>query len=200
MSNPVKLEFFWDVGSPYTYLASTQLAGMRSRTGAEIVTRPMLLGGVFKSTSNHMPAAVVQKARYMAEDLRRWRDHYGVKLLIPPDEVVFPINSLVAMRVASAIEDPAEAERFMHAVMAAYWAEGIDVSSREAVEDVLQRHGFDAAGLLEATADQVVKDRLRATTDEAVERGVFGAPAMFVKGQLFWGNDRLHFVEAALTT
>lgn len=198
MSNPPKLEFFWDVGSPYTYLASTQLAGIRSRTGAEIVTRPMLLGGVFKATGNHMPASVITKGQYMKSDLRRWRAHYGVKLLIPPDEVVFPINSLVSMRVASAIEDPAEAERFMHAIMAAYWTEGVDVSHPEAVQGVLEGHGFDAVRLVKATQDQAVKDKLRASTDEAVERGAFGAPAMFIGDQLFWGNDRLHFVEAAL--
>lgn len=198
-SRPVaKLEFFWDVGSAYTYLATTQLAGLRERTGAEVVLRPFLLGGLFKSVGNSMPASVPAKAMYMKQDLVRWRTRYGVKMLIPPEELLFPINSLVPMRIAVAIDDPAEAERYLHAIMAAYWTEGLDVGDAENVRAVLVRHRFDADSLFAAIGEQAVKDRLRRNTDEAAERGAFGAPTMFVGDQIFWGNDRLDFVEEAL--
>src|SRR5688572_27095169 len=89
-----KVEVYWDVGSPYTYLAVTQLDGLARRTGATIELIPFLLGGAFKAAGNTMPAAVPAKALYMIEDLRRWRDHYRVPLKLPPNEVIFPLNTL----------------------------------------------------------------------------------------------------------
>ena len=192
-----KLEFFWDVGSPYTYLASTQLAALGERTGATIVTRPFLVGGVFKAVGNHMPASIPPKASYLGADLARWREHLGVQLLIPVAEVVFPINSLTTMRAACAVEDQ-DATRFMHTVMAGYWQQGIDVGEKTQLHGVLADAGFDADALIAATSDQAIKDKLRANTEEAVARGAFGAPTWFVGDQHFFGNDRLHFVEKAL--
>src|SRR5215831_696433 len=114
------LEFFWDIGSPYTYLAVTQLAGLQKRTGAEIRYRPFLLGGVFKGSGNTMPAAVAAKALYMAVDLGRWRDLYGVKMKVPP-ELPFPLNSLAPMRAAVAADVKGRGPAFCHAVFERYW-------------------------------------------------------------------------------
>src|SRR5690348_199062 len=97
-----KLEVYWDVGSPYTHLAVTQLDGLAQRTGAEVELIPFLLGGVFKATENTMPARVPKKAAYLIEDLRRWRDRYGIAMKMPVVEVTFPLNTLLPMRVAVA--------------------------------------------------------------------------------------------------
>lgn len=195
----MKLEFFWDVGSPYTYLAMTQLPGLRQRTGAEVVYRPFLLGGVFRSVGNKM-VDVAPKAKNLLDDLKRWRDWYRVEMKMPMVEAPFPLNTLLPMRAAVAADrlSAETGERFAHAIMRAYWAEGRDVSVAEEISRVAESIGLVGADLLAAAEDPVVKNTLRANTDEAVARGAYGAPAMFIGEELYWGNDRLQFVESKL--
>lgn len=193
-----KLEFFWDVGSPYTYLASTQLAGLRARTGVEIQYRPFLLGGVFKAVGNRPPAALAHKAKFMLEDLGRWARQYGVELKLPP-EVPFPINTLIPMRTAVAAETLGKGVEFCDAVFARYWREGHDVSRPEQLASVIQGIGLDPAEVASRAQSQPAKDRLRENSDEAIRRGAFGAPTFFVGDAMFFGNDRLGHVEAALS-
>jgi 2-hydroxychromene-2-carboxylate isomerase len=193
-----RLELFWDVGSPYTYLATTQLEGLRRRTGAEVVLRPFLLGGVFKATGNSAPTSVAAKSKYLSDDLRRWRDHYQVRMKIPPDEVLFPINSVLPMRAAIAAEIMGAGEKFAMALLDAYWVHARDVSLPEEVAKVAVGIGLDDLRVLEGAGRSEVKDTLRANTEEAIKRGAFGAPAMFIGDDLYWGNDRLAFVEQHL--
>lgn len=197
-SEPGRLEFFWDVSSPYTYLAHTQVDALIARTGASLIHRPFLLGGVFKATGNAAPAAVLAKGVYMAKDLERWRDHYGVPMLMPLSEVTFPINSVLPMRVATAMSRRGLGKEVCTALMTAYWVKGQDVSDAAVVRAVVSAMGADADAVLEEAVSPEVKDELRATSDEAVSRGAFGAPTFVVGDQIFFGNDRLHFVEAAL--
>lgn len=193
-----KAELFWDVGSPYTHLAVTQVEGLRRRTGAQIELRPFLLGGVFKSAGNPAPASVPAKARYLIEDLRRWRDFYRVPMKLPPNEVPFPLNTLLPMRAAVAARHLGAGDAYCHAVFHAYWGEGRDVSLPDTLAEVARSIGLDPARLLEAASGQAAKDELRAATDEAVRRGAFGAPAIFVGDDLYFGNDRLFMVEQRL--
>ena len=193
-----RLEFFWDVSSPYTYLASTQLDALAERTQAEIVYRPFLLGGVFKATGNAAPAAVPARAMYLSRDLARWRDRYRLPMKLPLTEVVFPINGVLPMRVATAVSQRGLARELCHAAMRAYWEQGQDVSMQDVLRTVVAQLGLDPAAILAEAAGPAVKDALRAASDEAVARGAFGAPTMFVGDELFFGNDRLEFVEAAL--
>lgn len=191
------IELFWDVGSPYTYLAMTQIASIRHRTGARVRLRPFLLGGVFKSVGNKM-VDVPPKAVNLMDDLRRWARLYRVPMLIPgSDPVPFPINSLLPMRVAmgATLEDEASAEKLIHRLFDALWVEGKDIGDRATLEAVL---GADAATRFARGEAQDSKDALRKNTEEAVARGAYGAPTFFVVDQLFWGNDRIHFVEDAV--
>jgi 2-hydroxychromene-2-carboxylate isomerase len=192
------LELFWDVGSPYSYLAMTQVAGLRQRTGATVRLRPFLLGGVFKAAGNTMPASNPAKARYMLQDLARWRAHYGVPLRLPGVETPFPLTTIVPMRAAVAADQEGGGDPFAMALVDAYWVHGVDVSTPEAVAQVAEGVGLDADSLLSAAQTQEVKDALRKSSDEAVARGAFGAPSIFVGDELFFGNDRLDFAEAAL--
>jgi 2-hydroxychromene-2-carboxylate isomerase len=193
-----KLEVFWDAGSPYTYLAITQLEGLAKRTGVEIELIPFLLGGVFKAAGNTMPAAVPAKAIHLIQDLARWRDYYGVPMKLPPAEVPFPLNTLVPMRVAVAAKKAGKGDEYCRALFHAYWGEGRDVSQPAEIEKIAASIGLDGKALLEQSSSPEVKDQLRANTDEAVRRGAFGAPAMFIGEELYWGNDRLHFIEQRL--
>jgi 2-hydroxychromene-2-carboxylate isomerase len=192
------VEFFWDVSSPYTYLASTQLPALAERTQAEVVYRPFLLGGVFKASGNVAPAVVPARAVYLSQDLDRWRKKYRVPMRLPVAEVTFPINGVLPMRVATAVARHGLGAEFCHAVMRAYWEEGRDVSEAATLSEVVSQLALDPAAILAEAVSPAVKDALRAASDEAVARGAFGAPTMFVDGAMFFGNDRLEFVEAAL--
>lgn len=191
------LEFYFDYGSPYSYLADTQVAAIAARTGATLVRKPMLLGGVFKATGNASPAQVAAKSRWMNDDMARWARRYGVPFAQNPH---FPINTLTLMRGAVGLQmrRPADFERYVAAVYHAMWVEPQNLGDAAVLAAALQRAGFDVEALLALVNDPEVKARLVANTEEAVARGVFGAPTVFVGSQMFFGQDRLDFVREAL--
>jgi 2-hydroxychromene-2-carboxylate isomerase len=189
------LEFYFDYGSPYSYLADTQVEAIAQRTGATLVRKPMLLGGVFKATGNHSPAELPQKSAWSGFDMPMWARHYGVPFQRNP---FFPVNTLALMRGAAAAQIDGSFERYHPAVFKAMWVEGRNLNDIKEVAAVLTAACLDAGKFGARIQDQDVKDRLKATTDEAVARGVFGAPTCFVDKMMFFGNDRLPFVELAL--
>ena len=189
------LEFYYDYGSPYSYLADTQVEAIAKRAGAALVRKPMLLGGVFKATGNQSPAALAQKAAWTAFDMPLWARHYGVPFQRNP---FFPVNTLALMRGAAAAQIDGLFERYHPAIYKAMWVEGRNLNDIAEVATVLTAAGLDARKFGSRIQDQDVKDRLKATTDEAVARGVFGAPTSFVGDMMFFGNDRLPFVEMTL--
>ena len=191
------VEFFFDVGSPTAYLAWTQLPTLCRQEGADLVLRPMLLGGVFQATGNVSPVTVPAKGRYMNVDIARHASRYGVPLAINPH---FPINTLVLMRAAAGVQlrEPERLDAYLRAVFHAMWIEPRNLNDPAEVAQTWQAADFDPAATLALASDADVKGALRATTDEAVSRGVFGAPTMFVGDQMFFGQDRLDFVREAL--
>ena len=189
------VEFFWDAASPYTYLAATQIAGLEQRTGISVVWRPFVLGKVFEATGNRMPAAVPAKAKHLFKDCQRWARFYEVPFAMPP---VFPVHSILAGRLALAADAQGRGAAAALALMQATWGEGRDVARPEVASAALTAIGLNAVALLEATQSQVIKDQLKANTDEAIQRGAFGAPSFFVGPELFWGNDRLPLLAAHL--
>lgn len=191
------VEFFFDLGSPASYLAHAQLPDLCRDAGAALVYRPMLLGGVFQATGNASPAMIPAKGRYMIRDLARFAERYGVPMRFNPH---FPINTLTLMRLLVALQ-LYQAERFddaLQALFRAIWVDGVNMGDPARVAGVLVAAGFDAAALQAQAAEPAVKDALKATTEEAVKRGVFGAPTCFVGGEMFFGQDRLDFVREAL--
>jgi 2-hydroxychromene-2-carboxylate isomerase len=192
------VEFYFDVGSPAAYLAYTQLPHLCADTGAELIWKPMLLGGVFQATGNRSPVEVAPKGAYMTDDLKRFARRYGVPYEHNPH---FPINTLLLMRGATALQmhEPDRLRAYLDAVFPAIWVEGCNMNEPATVGAELQQAGFDATRILAMASGQEVKDRLKAVTQEAVARGVFGAPTMFVGSQMFWGQDRLDFVREALS-
>ncbi|MBU1358222.1 MAG: 2-hydroxychromene-2-carboxylate isomerase [Gammaproteobacteria bacterium] len=197
MSTP-SVDFYFDVGSPAAYLAYTQLPHVCADTGATLVWKPMLLGGVFQATGNRSPAEVAAKGRYMNADLARYAQRYGVPFVHNPH---FPINTLLLMRGATGVQlrEPDRLGAYLAAVFDAMWVEPRNMNDAATVGAVLIEAGFDAKAMLALAAEQEVKDRLKAVTQEAIDRGVFGAPTMFVGDTLYWGQDRLDFVREALS-
>ena len=197
MTERKRLEYFFDFGSPTSYLAWTQLPGLVAETGAELVWRPMLLGGVFKATGNASPVNVPAKGRWMGSDIARWARRYGVPFRFNPH---FPINTLTLMRGATGLQlrAPERFARYCEVVSKAMWEEGANLGDPGVLAATLAAAGFDVEAFTALVADPEVKARLVATTEEAVARGVFGAPTFFVGEAMFIGQDRLDFVREAL--
>lgn len=190
-------EFFFDVGSPASYLAWTQLPRLCADAGATLVYRPMLLGGVFQATGNASPATVRAKGAYMEKDLTRYARRYGVPYRRNPH---FPIITLALMRAVTGVQMrmPERLQDFLTVVFHAMWVEPKNLNDPALVGQTLTEGGFDPQAILALTAEADVKTALRATTDEAVARGVFGAPTVFVGDLMFFGQDRLDWVSDAL--
>jgi len=191
------VEFFFDVGSPYSYLAGARMPGLARSTGATVHWRPFLLGAVFKATGNEMPARVQAKARWMLEDLLRW----GVQLSVPfrfPSR--FPLNTLRAQRALTAVAraQPNLLPAAAMALFSAYWVEDRDVSDDAVIDAALRSCDIDGARMLADAAMPEVKDLLRQWTDEAVNRGAFGAPTFFLGDAMYWGHDRIDMLESHL--
>jgi 2-hydroxychromene-2-carboxylate isomerase len=197
----MRVEFYYDLVSPYSYLAYGQIGRICEENGAKLVLRPMLLGAVHKMAEIKAPIETKIKARYQARDIRRWAEYYGVQLRFPDP---FPFRTLKSMRAAMFLRERGELEAFTDAAFAIYWQEGgapkgLEEADEDApISSVAGRVGADPEEVLEGAAIPGAKQALKDATSEAVERGVFGAPAFFVGEEMFWGNDRLHFVEAAL--
>jgi len=191
-----QVEFFFDYGSPFSYLADTQLAALARRSGATVVYRPMLLGAVLKATGNASPATVPAKGRYMGVELQRWARHYGVPFA---GNKFFPINTMRLMRGAVAAQQVECFAEYHRAIYPAFWVDGENLGELEVIRAVLGKAGLDADRILARIEEPDVKEQLRLNTEEAVRRGVFGAPTFFVGEEMFWGNDRLTFVEETLT-
>ena len=191
------VDFYFDFGSPAAYLAWTQLPQLCADTGAQLVWKPVLLGGVFQATGNRAPMTVPIKGSYLFVDLARFARRYGVPLKFNPS---FPINTLTLMRAAVGLQmrQAPRFEDYCAAMFRAIWVDGQNMNDPAVVAAELSRAGFDSQALLALSSDPAVKDELKAATEAAVQRGVFGAPTFFVADQMFWGQDRLDFVREAL--
>lgn len=190
------VEFLFDFGSPTSYLAYKQLPKIAARHGARIIWTPILLGGVFKATGNSSPVLVPAKARYMNGDLARFAKRYGVVLNF---NTHFPVNTLPLMRGAVAYQQQTnDFDLYVNAMFDAMWAHPRNLNDPAEIAHVLRDISFDPDDFLSRIDRGDVKEKLKANTETAVARGVFGAPTFFVDGEMFFGQDRMDFVEERL--
>jgi len=191
-----QVEFYFDFGSPYSYLAYKALPAIAAAHAAQIVWRPMLLGGVFKATGHNRPAGNRAKSKWMHEDMQRWAARYGALFKRNPH---FPINTLVLMRGATGMQMRGpDFHKYVAAIFHAMWVEPRNLGEQQELAAVLRQAGIDADAFQSLVNDPAVKEQLKQNTEEAVARGVFGAPTFFVGEEMFWGQDRLDFVAEAL--
>jgi 2-hydroxychromene-2-carboxylate isomerase len=197
-----KLEFFYDCSSPWTYLAFTKIEEVAARHGADLVWRPILVGGVFNAVnpsvyeSRERPLKI--KARYYKKDLQDWAHLYKLKITDMSELVIFPVNSVKAMRGAFVALEHGKIPGYSRKVFETYWGANRDISKDEVLRDIVREAGLDEAEYFAKIALPEYKDKLKANTDELIARGGFGSPTMFVDGNMFFGNDRLALVEHAL--
>lgn len=190
------VEFFFDVGSPASYVAYRRLPAIAARTGATIDYQPFLLGGVFKATGNHSPADIPAKGAWTSVDLARHAERYDVPFARNP---FFPINTLHLMRGAAGLQDDPRFIAYLDAVFDAMWREPRNLGDPAEMPAVLARAGIDGDAFTALIGADATKARLKATTEAAVARGAFGAPTFFVGDAMYFGQDRLDWVEEALT-
>lgn len=196
----MKVEFFYDYSSPWTYLAFARIEELCRRRGANLEWRPILVGGIFNTVNPSVYESrerpVPAKASYHAKDLRDWADFYGLELRFPPS--VFPVNSVKALRGALVALEHGRISPYSQAVFAAYWGGDRDISRDDVLEPIVRGAGLDPGEYFEKINEPPYKDRIRANTEECVRRGGFGSPTMFIGDSMFFGNDRLVLVEHAL--
>jgi 2-hydroxychromene-2-carboxylate isomerase len=188
------VEFLFDFGSPTTYLAHKRIPAITARSGIKFDYVPILLGGVFKATGNASPVTVPAKGRYMNADMGRYAAKYGVPLAMNP---FFPINTISLMRGAVGYRGRPQYAAYIDAVFDAMWQKPVNMGDPEIVAATLSAAGFDPAEFAALIADEGVKEALKSNTEAAVSKGVFGAPTFFVGEDMFFGQDRLDWVEEA---
>lgn len=195
------LEFFFDCSSPWTYLAFTRIQPIAARTGTDITWKPILVGGVFNAVNKDVYERRAnpdpRKAGYSAKDLQDWARLTGLVIIMPPP--VFPVRATLAMRCALAAQDEGKVVEFSRNCFEAYWTRSEDISLPHVLTKVCEEADLDGEHILEKSQTDEIKNRLRANTDEVIARGGFGSPTMFVNGtDMYFGNDRMELVEAAL--
>ena len=195
-----RLEVFFDCSSPWTYLAIAEIGDLARRAGAELIWRPILVGGIFNQVNEQVYENRARpdspKYRHMLKDLGDWSRHRGVAINWPS---VFPVNAVKAQRACIAALDDGKVEPFALALCAAYWGDDVDISQDQAILDCAASVGLDGASVLARCGDPAIKNRLKAYTQDVIDRGGFGSPTMFVDGDdMYFGQDRLVLVEEAL--
>lgn len=183
-----KIEFFFDVVSPYSYIASEQIEALANSCQVELQWRPFLLGGVFKETGNQPPGMLPSRGKYLLKDLKRKSKFFQIPFTMPK---MFPINSMLAMRTLCSFAENELPEK-AHRVFRAYWVDNQAINNEAVIKELL------GAEALAKAEDSDIKEKLRANTEEAVKRGAFGAPTFFIGDEMFFGSDRLMFMQAYL--
>lgn len=195
-----RVDVYFDCSSPWTYLAFHAIQPLAREVGAEIAWKPILVGGVFNAVNQTVYESRARpnprKQAYMLQDLQAWARLYGLRIVFPP--AVFPVNSVKCMRGAFHALDEGKLVPYATGAFEAYFGEDRDIARDDVLSDIATRAGLDAGRLLAATAGDDARQRLRVNTDELIARGGFGSPSLFVGEELFFGNDRLPLVRAAL--
>ena len=198
MTQPA-FDFFFDYSSPFAYLGSTQVPRLAKDFGAAAHLKPMLLGALFKEIGTPMVPVMTfpeAKRNYYGKDLERWAKHWNVPFQFTTR---FPMNTVKPLRLTLALmrANDANTEKLMHAIFKALWVENRDISSPEVLGEILNESQIPT-DYLEQITEPAIKEDLKLRTQAAIELGVCGAPTFAVDGMLFWGQDRVGFVERAL--
>lgn len=195
-----KLDFYFDCSSPWTYLAFHAVQPVAAEAKAEIVWKPILVGGVFNAVNQTVYENRAKpnplKQAYSQKDMQDWARLYGLAIKFPP--TVFPVNSVKAMRGAFVALDEDKLVPYAAAAFAAYWGDDRDLSKEDVLADIARQAGIERQRFFAGIETESCKTRLRANTDELIARGGFGSPTIFVGSDMFFGNDRMPLVKAAL--
>ena len=198
------IEFFFDCSSPWTYIAFRNIQPIAAELKVPIIWRPVLVGGIFNTANTGVYAARENldsaKNRYMIKDVQDNARAADLSIVFPPQ--VFPVNSVKAMRACLWVAQDAQAQshylQFVESLFAAYFTHDQDISQDAVLASLCTASGIDANALMAGIVTAEIKGQLKANVDEAIARGAFGAPTFFVGDDMYFGNDRLPLVRAAV--
>lgn len=195
------IECFFDLSSPWTWLAFRNLQRLSSELSAPITWKPILVGGVFNAVNPSIyefrERGVPAKQAYMRKDLQDWAKQEGIKILFPP--TVFPVNSVKAMRGCLWLQEQGQMEAFAASAFKAYWSDDQDISQDNVLAALCEKIGINAEKFFAAITQQSIKDQLKTNTEELITRGGFGTPTIFVnETDMYFGNDRMGLVKEAV--
>ena len=196
----VKLEFFFDCSSPWTYLAFREIENLCSRQNLQLVWKPILVGGIFNTINPSVYESrsnpVRPKASYSKKDLQDWSLIRRIKVNWPD---IFPVNSVKAMRGVFFALDKNKVSDYVESVFHSYWTRNLDISSDEVMKRIAQDLAWNSEEFISFINLESTKEALKMNTEELAKRGGFGSPTMFLEGEnMFFGNDRLNLIEEIL--
>jgi 2-hydroxychromene-2-carboxylate isomerase len=186
-----KIDFYFDFGSPYSYLAYTQIKKFEKETGEKVNYMPVLVGGLHKLAGITAPAFIPLKAKYLIKDCKIWADKYKVKYQF---NRYFPIKTVNLMRSALVAEKDNFLRSFVDKTFNAIWVDSLNMNNDEVFLKFIKGQDINSDLFSLKYNDPFVKNELIKRTDESFAKGVFGVPTFIVNGKLFWGQDRLEFV------
>ncbi len=196
------VDYYVSLNSPWTYLGSKRFEAIAQKHGADVTIWPVDFGSVFAVSGGlPLPKRAPQRQAYRMMELKRWRDHLGVKTTLEPK--FFPANEVPAAKCVIALREQgrmADAIKLAHAVLAALWTEEKNTGDPATLQAIIAGCGLDAAAVIKASATPGIAEKRETYTKQAIERGVFGAPSFVIDGEIFWGQDRLDFVDRKLAS
>jgi 2-hydroxychromene-2-carboxylate isomerase len=199
----MKIEFFFDCSSPWTYLAFENIQPLAAEFDAEIVWRPILVGGIFNAVNpgveykKRLATDPPRKMTYYLKDLGDWARAAGLEIKFPPP--AHPVNSVKAMRACLVLQEQGKLIAWARAAFQSYFSAGLDISSDAVLATLCAAVEVGPDWLLTRISEQRVKDALRANVDEAIARGAFGSPTMYLDGNdMYFGVDRLQMLRKAM--
>ena len=198
------IDFYFDCSSPWSYLAFRNIQPLARELGVAITWKPVLVGGIFNTVNQGIYATReswdTPKMRYARKDVHDCAQEAGLSIHFPPS--VFPVNSVKAMRGCLWLAQDAATQpqflAFAEAAFKAYFQDDRDISQDAVLADLCQQLGIDAEAFAQGIAQADIKDQLKHNTSEAIQRGAFGVPTVFVGDDMYFGNDRLHLVRSAV--
>lgn len=199
----MRLEFFFDCSSPWTYLAFERVQPLAAEFGVEIEWRPILVGGIFNQVNpgveffKKIDSTPRRKIDYMLKDLQDWAEATDIALKFPPTG--HPVNSVKVMRGCLAVQPLGKLVHFARAAFQAYFGEDRLLSDDAVITDICRKAEVDSDWLFAQIGTQAAKDALRANVDEAIARSAFGSPTMYLDGgDMYFGVDRLQLLRVAM--
>ena len=194
------IDYYVSLNSPWTYLGSKRFEGMAGKYGADVTIWPVDFGSVFAVSGGlPLPRRAPQRQAYRMMELKRWRDQVGVKLNLEPK--FFPSNEVPAAKCVIALREQGrmtDAIKLAHAVLYALWADEKNPGDPATLQTIITACGLDAAEVIKAGDAPEMAAKREAYTRHAIDQGVFGAPSFVIDGEIFWGQDRLEFVDRKL--
>jgi carboxymethylenebutenolidase len=197
---PKHVDYYVSLNSPWTYLASKRFEAIAAKHGAAVTIWPVDFGSVFAVSGGlPLPKRSPQRQAYRMMELKRWKQQLAIPLTLEPK--FFPANELSAARCVTALREQdrmADAIKVAHAVLHALWVDEKNTGDPETLRSIIAGCGLDAAAVVKASEAPEIAAKRDAYTKHAIDQGVFGAPSFVIDGEIFWGQDRLEFVDRKL--